>query len=154
MSYAVKIGTTEIQWIHDAPTPEGYVRYDGELLREADGSLAMVWDTGINNIRAKVAADYAAEAAALVIALRNLAKDALDNNRDFLLKVDRAVLMAVNDAINQANTRFNSLRSQILAATSLANLQTRVGQVEALPTRTDAQAITAVKDRITGGTVE
>ena len=45
MSYAVKIGTTSAMWIDDAPTHDGYVRYDGPV---SDG---MVWDDQIQNIR-------------------------------------------------------------------------------------------------------
>ncbi len=45
MSYAIKIGTAEATWIDDLPTPEGYVRFDGDLVE------AMVWDEAIQNIR-------------------------------------------------------------------------------------------------------
>ncbi len=45
MSYAIKIGTAEATWIDDLPTPEGYVRFDGDLVE------SMVWDEAIQNIR-------------------------------------------------------------------------------------------------------
>ena len=45
MSYAIKIGTTEANWIDAMPTPEGCVRFDGDLVE------SMVWDEAIQNIR-------------------------------------------------------------------------------------------------------
>ncbi len=49
MSHAVKIGTTSAHWIDEAETPEGCVRYDGEIL----GPGKMIWDDDLQNIRPK-----------------------------------------------------------------------------------------------------
>ena len=45
MSYAAKIGTTEVIWIGARALPQGYVRYAGEV------SERMVWDAVLGNVR-------------------------------------------------------------------------------------------------------
>ena len=53
MSYAVKIGTAEAIWIDTALTPNGHIRYDGPI------TARMVWDDGLQTIRAMTAAEIA-----------------------------------------------------------------------------------------------
>lgn len=56
MSYAIKIGTVEATWIDNLPTPEGCVRFDGDLVE------SMVWDEAIQNIRQSLEGEIPAPA--------------------------------------------------------------------------------------------
>lgn len=149
----IKIGTTSWKACPTGIADAGYVTFNGTFVYEADGiTPAMIWDSGLQNVRQKIAADYTEEAAALVTTLRNQAKAALDNSREAELKIARAALMAMNDAVNQTNAKFASLLNAIAQATSLSNLQTRAAAITAVAARSDADVRQAVKDRIDAGT--
>lgn len=54
MSYAVKTGTTEAMWIHNAATPDGCVRFDGDITE------SLVWGDDVQNLREPNATEIAA----------------------------------------------------------------------------------------------
>lgn len=78
----------------------------------------------------------------------------LDNDREALLKLLRAAAAIMVDEINVLREWEVSFKAAVAAATNLANLQTRVAALPDLPDRTLAQAITAIKNKINGGTVD
>ena len=76
------------------------------------------------------------------------------NDRDKLGLLHRAVASVLVDEINALRDWITSFKAAVAAATSLANLQTRVAALADLPDRTLAQARTAITNKITGGTVD
>jgi len=80
--------------------------------------------------------------------------DRLDNDKTDLLKLQRAEAGIAIDEINAIREWNMSLKAAVAAATNLANLQTRVAALPDMPDRTLAQAITALKNKINGGTVD
>lgn len=46
MSYAITIGAVDARWIDKQATPEGHVRFDGDIVQDD-----MVWDDALQNIR-------------------------------------------------------------------------------------------------------
>lgn len=88
MSYAIVIGTTRAEWIDNKPTPNGCVRYEGDLPQFP------IWDAVLNNIRARTQAELDALPAELVAAaaanepqldlLRQQAANATSTNDAFL----------------------------------------------------------------------
>jgi cytochrome c556 len=111
MSYAVKIGTTEIQWIHDAPTPEGHVRFDGELVRDALGFVDMVWDNALTNIRPKNQAERDADNAALAEStqdrtdFRDRATQAIADITAYLVNADTATNAQIRAEVKAIDQR-------------------------------------------------
>jgi len=63
----------------------------------------------------------------------------------------RAVLLVIIDELNLHALKINSILDAVDAATSLADLKTRIAAITDYPQRTPAQAKQAVKDKITGG---
>jgi hypothetical protein len=66
----------------------------------------------------------------------------------------RALLLMILDEFNLHTTWEAALTAQIAAATSLANLQTRVAAITPIPTRTKANLITAITNKITTGSAD
>jgi len=66
----------------------------------------------------------------------------------------RAEALLVIDEINALRQWTVSFKAEVAAATSLANLQTRVASLPTLNDRTGAQALTAIKNKISNGDVD
>ena len=69
-------------------------------------------------------------------------------------KLLRAALFVLVDELNLRTTSFNALLAAVAAATSLADLKTRVAAITPYPTRTMQQAITAVTNKIDSGAAD
>jgi hypothetical protein len=86
-----------------------------------------------------------------LVILRRLAKLIVDEQTG-PADVLRAVLLVIIDELNLHALKINSILDAVDAATSLADLKTRIGAITDYPQRTAAQAKQAVKDKIdTGG---
>jgi len=86
-------------------------------------------------------------------AAKTAAQNQLDE-RNALGILHRAVASVLVDEINALRDWLTAFKVAMAAATSLANLQTRVAALANTPDRTLAQARTAIKAAITGGTVD
>lgn len=84
---------------------------------------------------------------------RTVATANVDGGITPLDKVDRAVAAVLADEINILRSWTRSFKTEVAAATSLANLQARVATLPTLTDRTLVQARTAIKDKIIGGAV-
>lgn len=109
------------------------------------------WVVGTNpvtemNQGQKDAVDAASAAAALAAAKAE-ATAAIDGNVGYDL---RAIANLTIDEINALRQWITSFKAATAAATSLANLQTRVAALANTPDRTLAQAKTAYKNAIAG----
>lgn len=83
--------------------------------------------------------------AAIATAARQAAATVLDNAEDIV----RAMMLTILDEFNLHAARQTSLLAQIAAATSLANLQSRVASnVTAIPQRTTQQLRTAIAGKL------
>lgn len=60
---------------------------------------------------------------------------------------EKAILLTIIDELNILRDWIMSFKAATAAATSLANLQTRVAALSNMPDRTPAQAIQAVRDK-------
>ena len=78
----------------------------------------------------------------------------LDNDKTDLLKLQRAEAGIAIDEINAIREWITSLKAAVAAASTIANLKTGVAALPNMPDRTLAQAITALKNKINGGTVD
>ena len=85
---------------------------------------------------------WEAEAAAQAEALKALESE-LDNSE----RITRALALTILDELNRITTRIRTFDAAVAAATSLANLQTRVAALSSIPDRTVAQLKAAVKER-------
>jgi hypothetical protein len=85
---------------------------------------------------------------------RDQAVDAIDNDRTSHWKAERAAAAVLVDEINLLRDWNTGLASAVAAATSLADLKTRVALLPALPDRTLSQAKTAIQNKITSGVVD
>lgn len=94
----------------------------------------------------------AADATADAKAAKTLAIDAINNganqNADGSRRLFLAVVQMVQDEFNNHTTWNTALTTAIAQATSLANLQTRVAAITAIPQRTEAQLKTAIANKI------
>lgn len=81
-----------------------------------------------------------------------LAQDAITNgaaqNADSNRRLIIGLTQMISDEFNTHTTWNSALTSAIAAATSLANLQTRVAAITAIPQRTEAQVRTAIIAKI------
>ena len=73
-------------------------------------------------------------------------------NAQFMLL--RGVVSVLVDEVNALRDWITSFKTATAAATSLANLQTRVAGLAAMPDRTLSQARTAIANAINAGTVD
>ena len=95
----------------------------------------------------------AAEQAYQVALSRPLAVSRL-NLTDAQFMLLRGVVSVLVDEVNALRDWVTSFKAATAAATSLANLQTRVAALPAMPDRTLAQARTAIVNAINAGTVD
>lgn len=96
----------------------------------------------------------AAQAAYENLKSRTVADNLIDLDKTALLKIARAEAAVLIDEINLLREWIVSFKAATAAATSLANLQSRVAALPDMPDRTFAQAKTAIKAKIDGGTVD
>lgn len=85
---------------------------------------------------------------------RNDAKAIINSLGNDLAKVLRAEAAVLVDEINSLRRWVTSFKAEVAAASSLADLKTRVASLPNLPDRTLAQAKTAIINKIDGGTVD
>lgn len=69
-------------------------------------------------------------------------------------KLQRAVAAVLVDEINSLRQWLASFKAEVAAATSLADLKTRVAGLPNMPDRTLAQAKTAIENKLDSGTVD
>ncbi len=69
-------------------------------------------------------------------------------------KLMRALLVTLLDELNLHALKINSILDAVDAATSLADLKTRIAAVNDYPSRSMAQAITTIKSKINAGDVD
>jgi hypothetical protein len=62
-------------------------------------------------------------------------------------RITKALALTILDELNRATTRIRAFDAAVAAATSLANLQTRVAALPAIPDRTVEQLKTSVRAR-------
>ncbi len=72
----------------------------------------------------------------------------------YLGKVMRAEAAVLVDEINALRDWITAFKAAVAAATTFANLQTRVAALAAMPDRTLTQARTAIQAKITAGVVD
>jgi hypothetical protein len=87
------------------------------------------------------------------VVLRKIAA-ALAEDEKSESKLMRALLAALLDELNLHASKINSILSAVDAATSLADLKTRVGLIADYPQRTMAQAVSSIKNKINAGDVD
>lgn len=85
---------------------------------------------------------------------RTSADALIDLDKSSLLKIARAEAAVSVDEINLIREWIVSFKAATAAATSLANLQSRVAALPDMPDRTLAQFKTAIKNKIDSGTVD
>lgn len=93
-------------------------------------------------------------AAAARAALRDAAQNFLLNDPRPEMKALRALALVVLDENNVMREWIESFKAATAAATSLANLQTRVAALSAMPDRTKTQLLNAVVAKITDGSAD
>ena len=96
----------------------------------------------------------AADTAYLNTTARTNATTAIDTNVAADWKALRGAAAVLVDEINLLREWNTGLASAVAAASSLADLKTRVALLPALPDRTLAQAKTAIQNKITSGVVD
>ena len=95
----------------------------------------------------------AAESAAQTLSIRNGAKSQLDGFADNPL-YQRALADILKEEINLLRKWTRDFKTEVAAATNLANLQTRVATLPTLNDRTLTQLKTAIDARIDDGTID
>lgn len=89
----------------------------------------------------------------LAVRLRKIAA-ALAEDEKSESKLMRALLAALLDELNLHASKINSILSAVDAATSLADLKSRIGAIADYPQRTMAQAVASIKTKIYDGDVD
>jgi hypothetical protein len=85
---------------------------------------------------------------------RNEANNDIDNNKAGLYKSLRAEAKLIVNEINILRQWIVGFKVEVAAATSLADLKTRVATLPNLPDRTFEQAKTAMKNEVMAGSVD
>lgn len=99
--------------------------------------------------------DDSASAQATRQALRDrVSLDGMLSNGGLTGKLCRAVVLVTLDEFNAHSTWEAALAAAVAAATSLANLQTRVAAITPIPQRTKAQLLAAMQAKIDAGAVD
>jgi hypothetical protein len=140
---------------------DGVPRLRVEGIRDnPDGiSLAVPSDAETTAIDAAVAAHVPVVEAERRAPLDNLAarvtaKEAITTKLTSDAKLARALVSVLIDELNDARAWITSFKAEVAAATTLADLKTRVASLPAMPARTLAQAKTAIANKIDGGSVD
>jgi hypothetical protein len=87
-------------------------------------------------------------------AYRGTAQIRLDDDRTDLYKILRAEADVLVGELNILRQWFMSFKAEVAAATSLADLKSRVATLPDTPDRTLSQALTALKNTISQGNVD
>lgn len=96
----------------------------------------------------------AAQASRDNISARSVADSLIDSSKGAELKLLRGAAAVLVDEINLVREWTVSMKAATAAATSFANLQTRIAALPTLNDRTLQQAVTAIKAKIDAGTVD
>lgn len=133
--------------IEEIPADDGY-RITSQGVEELSGETCRITRLTQANIADEAAANAAAEAAAAAaeaaaIADRKEFESQLDNGQVIV----RALALALLDEINLLREWTVAFKTETAAATSLANLQTRVKALSSLDKRTVERLKTAVHDK-------
>lgn len=86
--------------------------------------------------------------------LRSDAATRIATDTDAEAKVYRAIAAVLVDELNLHALKVNAILDAVDAATSLADLKTRIGAIPDYPQRTPIQIITAIQNKLAGGTVD
>lgn len=89
-----------------------------------------------------------------LLTLRREAKEMLDAQADRHAALMRALAMTTLSEVNILRDWITQFKAATAAATTLANLQTRVAALPAVPTRTSQQLRDAIKKQVTDGNVD
>jgi hypothetical protein len=152
---AIKIGTTS--WRVTNALAGDEVQFIGNFVYAPDGITPyMVWDGGLNNVRAMTAPEIAALPGQIATARAQQEKAAatigIDNgqlqNGDKFERICRAVALVALDAFNTDRTAMTAMNTAVQAATTLADLKTRFALISFPPQVTAAQLVTAIKTKI------
>jgi hypothetical protein len=93
--------------------------------------------------------EYALTGADLIAAIaRKVAKLLAESDPTADGRIIRALAVTTLGEVNDLRQWIAAFKVQVAAATSLANLQTRVAALPAMPDRTKAQLIAAIKNKI------
>lgn len=147
MSYAVKIGTVEAEWVGDNPIKPGFVKFEGDF------PGLPIWDNQINNVRQMNAQEIAALPAQAIVANRALLVSYLSNGPQYA-RLLRGAVLAFIDLANSQNAAVNAMLSAVAAASSLAELKTRFSSIQALPSITKQNVIASITSHINAGDVD
>lgn len=144
--------------------PNAVVWHDGNSTNEKRASLLALLNVPLKYLKwvandvsemsqgEKDAVD-AAEAAAAITATRTGAKNSLTGFNSASL-ADRAKLDIIKDEFNIIRKWTRDFKTEVVAATNLANLQARVATLPTLNDRTLDQIKTALQNRVDDGTVD
>ena len=131
---AIKIGTTS--WRQASTLAADEVEFTGQYLYEADGfTSAMVWDAGINNVRARNAAETLAAAKTKRIEAdrQECRRRLTEHYGDALEQVSRASGIGYSATAQQNHAAgVAAARDASNVARDLINAATTVAQVEAV----------------------
>jgi len=86
--------------------------------------------------------------------VRQQARAAIAAATDSDTEVKRAMAAVLIDEINALREWVEAFKAAVAAATTLADLKTRVAALPAMPDRTLQQAVTAIQNKITSGSAD
>lgn len=86
--------------------------------------------------------------------LRSDASTRIQADTDSEAKLLRAIAAVLLDELNLHAAKINAILDAVDAATSLADLKTRIAAIPDYPQRTLSQVKTAIQNKLTGGTVD
>lgn len=78
------------------------------------------------------------------------AKNRIETDLNEFGRLERAIVVTALNEINNLRQWIASFRAEVAAATSLADLKTRVAGLPNMPDRTKTQLISTIKDKIDG----
>ena len=148
----VTLGTTSFRMAATCSGSE--VSFVGIIVSAADGTQLMIWDGGLNNMRAMTAGEIAAIPGQITVALRAAASTQIATGTDADAKLKRAIVDVLKDELNLHALKINAILDAVDAATSLADLKTRITAIPDYPQRTLSQIKTAIETKLTSGTVD
>lgn len=89
-----------------------------------------------------------------LVHLRSDASARITSDTDADAKLARALAAVLLDELNLHALKINAILDAVDAATSLADLKTRIAAIPDYPQRTLAQIKTAIQNKLAGGTVD
>ncbi len=146
------------------PNAIPYIDYKAVNHQDGNGDVLDFWNTtklgakpsqsALENIEASAPYITFISAPAVLQRFRDSAALAVNSDTAALYKALRAAAAVLVDEINVIRQWEMSFKTEVAAASSLADLKTRVATLPALPDRTLAQAKTAIQAKITAGLVD